>query len=392
MSTPGSDAQTEAESEIPIVRPWLGNGEARAAAEVVRSGWVAQGPQVAAFEQAVARSVGAEHAVAVTSCTTALHLALIALDIGPGDEVVVPSLSFIATANAARFVGATPVFADVDPATHNLTASGIARALSPQTRAVILVHQCGMPADIAPVQDLCRSFEIALIEDAACALGSTYRGRPIGGQADLATFSFHPRKIITTGEGGMVLSRRADLAARLRRLRDHGMSVSQHDRHASRKVILEHYLEVGFNFRMTDIQAAIGLVQLQKLDTIVLERRMLAARYQELLLQVPGLELPCDPWYGTTNHQTFWVVLPDDFPVSRNEVMQRMVARNIHPRRGVMAAHREAPYRGLGHRELPVTERVTDQSLLLPLFHGMSEDDQQRVVAVLASAAQGAPA
>jgi perosamine synthetase len=368
---------------IPIMRPWLGAEEAEAAAAAVASGWVAQGPRVAEFERAVADRVGSRECVAVSSCTAALHLSLVALGLGPGDEVVVPSLSFIATANAPTYVGATPVFADVDPVTQDLTAKTIEQVLSPATRAVIVVHQCGMPADLAAIHELCDPAGVAVIEDAACAIGSTYQGEPIGTGSELVAFSFHPRKVITTGEGGMLATSDAELAGRLRRLREHGMSVSAAERHAAGRVIIERYLETGFNFRMTDVQAAIGLVQLSRLDEIVARRRRLAGRYRELLRDVPGLEMPVDPSYGETNHQSFWVVLPDGFPVERDELLERLLDAGISARRGIMAAHLEPAHAERSHGDLAVTERLTRRSLLLPLFHEMTEQEQDRVAAAL---------
>src|SRR5215467_2143536 len=276
---------------IPVMRPWLGQEEAAAAAEAVASGWIAQGPRVREFEEAFAAAIGAPHAVAVSSCTAALHLALIAAGIGQGDEVIVPSLSFIATANAVRYVGAQPVFADVDLATQNLTPQTVAPHLTRRTRAVILVDQAGIPADLDAMRALCDPLQVALIEDAACAAGSVYQGRPVGAGAKQAAFSFHPRKLLTTGEGGMLTTSDQTIAARLRRLREHGMDVSAADRHRSQQPMIERYLEVGFNFRMTDVQAAIGLVQLRKLGQMVARRRALARRYAELLSGIPGLLL-----------------------------------------------------------------------------------------------------
>ncbi len=368
---------------IPIMKPWIGQEEAAAAAEAVASGWVAQGPRVAAFEEAVARRVGAAHAVATSSCTTALHLALVVLGIGPDDEVIVPSLSFIATANVVRYLGATPVFADVELATQNLTPSTIKQVITPRTRAVMVVHQAGVPADLDAIHRLCDAKGIAVLEDAACAIGATYRDRPIGGHSDLVAFSFHPRKVITTGEGGMLFTRNGDWAERARRLREHGMSVSAAARHNSRDLVLEEYVETGFNYRMTDIQAAVGMVQLGRLDAIVERRRELAARYQERLADIPGIVMAGDPKYGRSNFQSFWVVLPDDFPIDRNELLRRMMAEGISPRRGIMASHLEPAFAGSPNAPLPVTEHLTERSLLLPLFHTMTEQQQDRVVDVL---------
>ncbi|MCW2944278.1 MAG: NAD-dependent epimerase/dehydratase [Actinoallomurus sp.] len=363
---------------IPVIRPVLGEEEATAAAEAVRSGWVAQGPRVAEFERAFAARIGVGHGVATSSCTTALHLALLLAGVGAGDEVVVPSLSFIATANAVRYCGATPVFADVEAATGNVTAKTAEAVISPRTRAVIAVDQAGVPCDLDGIAGL----GLPVIEDTACAAGSTYRGRPVGAGAEIAAWSFHPRKLITTGEGGMLTTRRDDWARRARRLREHGMSVSAAERHASRTVVLEEYAETGFNYRMTDVQAAIGLVQLKRLDEIVARRRALAERYQRLL---PGFETARDPAYGETNYQSFWIVLPEDFRLGRDALLRRLAEEDISARRGIMAAHLEPAYAGTP-ADLPVTERLTRGSLILPLFHDMTDAEQDRVVSVIAEA------
>jgi perosamine synthetase len=364
------------------MKPWFGPEEVAAAAEAVQSGWVAQGPRVAAFERAVAESAGAAHGVAVSSCTTALHLALVLLEVGPGDEVIVPSLSFVATANVVLQVGATPVFADVDLQTQNLTPDTVTRSLSDRTRAVILVHQAGTPADIDAVKAVCEPRGVAIVEDAACALGSMYKGRPIGGHSDLVALSFHPRKVITTGEGGMLLTSRPDWAARAARLREHGMNVSASSRHASGKMIVEQYVEPGFNYRMTDVQAAIGLVQLDRLPRIVTRRRALAAMYRALLSDIPGLIVADDPAYGESNFQSFWVLLTDDISVRRDDLLEKMLAAGVSARRGIMAAHLEPAYAGRGPVSLPVTERLTRRSLILPMFHELSPDQQRFVVDV----------
>jgi perosamine synthetase len=368
---------------IPVMIPWLGEEEARAASDAVLSGWVAQGPRVAEFERAFAEQVGAEHGIAVSSCTTALHLALIALGLGPGDEVVVPSLSFIASANAVRYVGAEPVFADVDPATGNVTTATVDAVRTVRTRAVLAVHQGGVPADVHALRAACADWGLPLVEDAACAIGSTVGGKSVGQGALIAAWSFHPRKIVTTGEGGMVTTDDAQWAARLRRLREHGMNASAADRHASGKPVLESYLEVGYNYRMTDVQAAIGLVQLGKLDEMVARRRALAARYDELLARVPGLTPVRDPAYGQSNFQSYWVLPDADFPVGRDGLLAALAEAGVSARRGIMASHLEPAYAGHPSAPLPVTERISRDSLILPLFHTMTYDQQDRVVAVL---------
>ncbi len=365
---------------IPVMVPWLGEEEALAAADVVRSGWVAQGPRVAEFEERFAEYVGNTSAVAVSSCTTGLHLVLHAMGIGPGDEVVVPSLSFIATANAPRYVGATPVFADVDEVTQNLTADTIRAAATDRTAAVIVVHQVGMPADLDELRKLCRERGIQIIEDAACAVGSVHRQDMIGAGPDPVVFSFHPRKILTTGEGGMVVTADEELAARLRTLRAHAMSVSAFDRHDRKASDFEEYPELGFNFRMTDIQAAVGIVQLRKLDEMIERRRLLGDLYAEMLADVRGVRVPTDPPFGRTNFQSYSVVLSSEFSLGRNELIEHLHAAGISTRRGVMAAHRETAYLDYPKAELPVTERLADSSIILPLYHGMTEADIERVV------------
>jgi len=368
---------------IPVMRPWLGAEELASLEEVLASGWVAQGRRVADFERAVCARVGAPHGVALSSCTAALHLALVAYGIGAGDDVVVPSLSFIATANAARYVGATPVFADVDEGTQNLSAATIEAALTASTRAVILVHQGGVPADVGAVHALCDPLGIAVIEDAACALGSTYRGEPIGSHSEVVAFSFHPRKLITTGEGGMIATRRRDLADRIRRLREHAMTVSAADRHDAAEPIAEEYPETGFNYRMSDLNAAVGVVQLGRLDAILARRRKLARRYQEGFADVPGIVVVADPPHGETNFQSFWIALPEDFPLGRDAVLRSLLARGVAARRGFMAAHLERAFAGNRHGALPVTERLTRRSLILPLFHQLTEEEQESVIAAV---------
>jgi perosamine synthetase len=368
---------------IPVMIPWLGEEEAKAASDAVLSGWVAQGPRVAEFERAFAERVGAEHGIAVSSCTTALHLALVALGLGPGDEVVVPSLSFIATANAVRYVGAEPVFADVDPATGNLTPATVDAVRTARTKAVLAVHQGGVPADVHALRAVCADWDLPLVEDAACAIGSTVGGKSVGQGSLISAWSFHPRKIVTTGEGGMVTTDDAQWAARLRRLREHGMNASAAERHASNTPVLESYLEVGYNYRMTDVQAAIGLVQLRKLDEMVARRRELAARYDVLLRDVPGITPVRDPAYGQSNFQSYWVLPAEDFPVGRDDLLAALSEAGISARRGIMASHLEPAYAGHRCAPLPVTERISRDSLILPLFHTMTEAQQDRVVAVL---------
>ncbi|KQT91957.1 glutamine--scyllo-inositol aminotransferase [Marmoricola sp. Leaf446] len=369
-------------SRLNVMQPWLGSAEVEAVTAVIESGWVAQGPRVAEFERLFAAQQQAEHAVAVSSCTAALHLGLLVAGVGEGDDVVVPSFSFIATANAATYVGARPVFADVDPVTGNLTAETVATALTDRTRAVVLVDQGGVPADLDAVRAVCDPRGVVVLEDAACAAGATYRGRPVGAGADIAAWSFHPRKILTTGEGGMITTSRADWAERARRLREHAMSVSAAARHATVLASPEEYAEVGFNFRMTDLQAAVGIVQLGRLPEVVARRRELAASYAKAIHEISGLRPVTDPEHGTSNFQSYWVEVGDDYPTDREGLLARLAEADISARRGIMAAHRQPAHAHVG-AHLPVTDLLTDRTLILPLFHQMSESDQARVLEVL---------
>ncbi|MBA4372532.1 MAG: hypothetical protein C0402_06675 [Thermodesulfovibrio sp.] len=364
---------------IPIAKPFLGPEEEEAAVRAIRSGWVSQGPLVKEFEERFAEYVGAKYAIATTSCTTALHSALVVSGIGPGDEVVVPSLSFIATANAVVHAGAVPVFADIDPETCNVTAETIQKAITRKTRAVMPVHQMGLPVDLDPIADLCRERGLKLIEDAACAIGSEYKGKRIGGHGNIACFSFHPRKIITTGEGGMITTDDSEQAARLRRFRHHGMSVSDIERHTADRIIIETYPEIGYNYRMTDIQAAIGIIQLGKMPVILLRRRELARAYDKGLADHPCLRVPRVPEYAFHNYQSYWLEILCSSSISRDELMQALLDRGIATRRGIMAIHLEKCYEAI-RVSLPDTERLTRSAVLLPIFPDMKLEQVEYVL------------
>lgn len=372
---------------IPITKPFVGADEAEAARAVVTSGWLSQGPKVAEFERIFAEYCGTADAVAVSNCTTALHLALLVLGIGPGDEVICPSMSFIATANSIAYTGATPVFADVDPRTFNLDPDAAEAAIGPRTRAIMPVHQIGLPVDLDRFRALGARHGVKVVEDAACAIGSRYRGQPIGGHSEMACFSFHPRKVITTGEGGMITTNNPEYARRLRLLRQHGMSVSDAVRHGAKNVVIEEYVCLGYNYRMTDVQAAIGIEQMKRLGEIVGRRRELAARYDAALAGHPWLRTPFVPEYAEPNYQSYAVTLTDEAPLTRNDLMQRFLDAGVATRRGVMLSHCEAPYRGCaGTRPLPKSEEASSQSLLLPLFPTMTPAEQDLVLDELLAA------
>lgn len=375
---------------IPIIKPTMDGAEAEAARRVILSGWVTQGPEVEAFETEFAAFTGAPHAVAVSNCTTALHLALLAAGVKPGDEVVTVSHSYIATANSVAYCGAIPVFVDIDPATYNIDPALIEQALSAKTSAILVVHQMGLPCDMAAVVDIAKAKGLPVIEDAACASGSEilWQGQweKVGKvHGDVACFSFHPRKIMSTGDGGMLTTTHADWAAKFKLLRQHGMSVPDTVRHGSAQVIFETHPVLGYNYRMTDIQAAVGREQLKRLPGIVARRRALAVRYAELLGEAPWLSLVREPSYARTNWQSFCVRLPDS--ADQRTVMQAMLDAGIATRRGIMCAHREDVYASQPLRmSLPESEAAQDHAIVLPLYPQMTDEDQQKVASTLVQA------
>jgi len=384
--------------KVPLLVPHLTEAEEQAVIAVIRSGWITQGPEVAAFEQEFAAFTGAAHACAVSSATTALHLALLAVGVSPGDEVITVSHSFIATANAVRYCGALPVFVDIEPATLNIDPALIEGAISQKTKAILCVDQLGMPCDKESILAIAKRHNLPVIEDAACAIGSKVRvngllepvGKPHG---DIACFSFHPRKILTTGDGGMLTTNNAEYDRLFRRLRQHGMSVPDTIRHNSQEVIFESYPVMGYNYRLTDLQAAIGRCQLKKIPDLVAERRRLVRCYEAGLSGLPGLTLPSEPEYAVTNWQSYSVRL--DRHIDQKTIMQKMLDAGISTRRGVMNAHLEPAY-GPGTWKcgmcgstdtscncLRHSIAAQKECMQIPLFPSMTEEQMEYTIATL---------
>jgi perosamine synthetase len=372
---------------IPIALPSIGEEEVEAARAVLLSGWLTQGPRVAAFERAFADRHAVRRALAVTSCTTGLHLILAALGIGPGDEVIVPAFTWVSTANVVLYCGATPVFADVDRTSFNIDVADCARRVTPRTKAVIAVHLFGLCADIAGLRAALPG-HVPIIEDAACAAGAACAGRPAGGLGLAAAFSFHPRKSITTGEGGMVTTDDEALADRMDALRNHGASVSEEQRHRGpRPYLLPEFNLLGFNYRMTDLQGAVGLAQLAKLDRFIEERRARAAWYRDRLGHLNWLSLPEEPEGGRHAWQAYVTYVdPERAPLPRNAIMERLQQLGIATRPGTHAVHMLGHYRnrfGFVPEDRPGARDCDANTMAIPLHNRMSEDDYGRVVAAI---------
>lgn len=367
---------------VPLTRPWIGPTEESNVVRALRSGWLAQGPMVAEFERGVAGFVGAGHGIATSNCTTALHLALVLAGVCPGDEVIVPSFTFIATANAVRHAGATPVFADIEPETLNLAPEAAEAAVTSRTRAILPVHQVGLAADVDRLSEVARRHGLLLIEDAAPAIGARYKGRYVGGLGHLACFSFHPRKVLTTGEGGMIVTGDDAIAERGRRLRAHGMSVSDLARHRASRVLIEEYDEIGFNYRLSDLHAAVGLAQLEKLPEMLARRAALAARYNAALGHLPYVRLPFSSADTPHTYQSYLIQLLPGAPRGRDEVMAELLQVGVATRRGVMACHLEPAYRSASAPvpRLPVSEAAVRHTILLPIYAEMTELEQEYVM------------
>lgn len=376
---------------IPIARPLFGPEEIAAAAATLESGWIVQGPKVAEFEKRFAAFAGVTNALACSNGTTALHLANAALRLGEGDEVLVPAFTWVATSNAVVYCGATPVFCDIDLATFNLDAAAIEARITPRTRGIVPVHLFGLCADMEPILEIARRRGLWVVEDAACAMGASWRGKHVGAFGDAATFSFHPRKSITTGEGGMVTTEREDLAAAVRSMRDHGVA----PRAGEPAFLLPDYDEIGFNYRLTDLQGAIGCVQMDRAEAILAGRRHRARLYDEALSALPWLRIPHVPEEMTHGYQAYVCLFAPEKPTlgnvaaleaRRNALMAKLDARGIITRQGTHAPVLRSAYRkqfGIDPHAFPNAVLAEKLSLALPLYPQMTDDEQGRVIDAL---------
>lgn len=368
---------------ILISHPATGEEEWQALREPLMTGWLTQGPKVEAFEKAFAMRHGVKYAIATSSCTTALHLILVALGIGPGDEVIVPAFTWVSTANVVLYCGATPIFIDVDRTTFNIDARQIPKKLTQRTKAIIPVHLFGLCADIDAIAEAAPN--IYIIEDAACASGSSFKGRSAGSLGIAAAFSFHPRKSITTGEGGMVTTNNEELAEKVNSLRNHGASISEEERHHGfQPYVLPNFNLLGFNYRMTDLQGAVGIVQLAKLDGFIEERQKWASYYTKELADIPWLLTPSAPKGHRHGWQAYVCYLEESkSPKTRNEIMQILHEKGINTRPGTHAVHMLGLYKqkfGIAPDDYPCARDCDQYTMAIPLHNRMASEDYELVV------------
>ena len=372
------------EDQVPLLRPWIDDDELEGVCEVLRSGWITQGPRVIDFENAMAAYTGARCAVATNACTSGLHLSLRLSGVGPGDEVIVPSHTCMATANAIHHAGATPVFVDIDRRTYNLAPEAVAAAVTDKTRGVLLVHQIGLPGPRDEIKAITDKHDLVLVEDAACALGGQYKGQRLGSFGTPTCFSFHPRKVITTAEGGMILTDDEGLAERARALRSTGASISDLDRHKAKGVLVQKYEDVGYNYRMTDVHAAIGLAQMKKLDRMLAQRAEQARAYTEALKDIDDVEPPFTPDYAVHAWSSYLITIRPESGINRNDMLKLMAEKSISCRIGIQPLHWEPFYQErCGKMKLPATEAVARETMFLPIYPGMTEAQQERVITAL---------
>lgn len=376
---------------VPLMRPWMDERESEAIAEVIRSGWITQGQKVIDFENVVASYVGTKYGIATNSCTSGLHLSLRILGVKPGDKVICPSFTCMATANAIHMAGANPVFADIEPKTYNLDPLSVEALITPDVKAILLVHQIGLPADREIFEKLAAEHNLLLIEDGACSFGATYKGEALGANSLATSYSFHPRKMITTGEGGMIVTNDAAFAEKARALRSTGASISDLERHKAKGVLVQEYHESGYNYRLTDMQAAVGLVQMTRLAEMLKQRRDQAEAYDTALKGQPGIETPFVPEYATHSFSSYCIRLTKDCPVSRDLMLREMAQRGISCRTGIQPLHHEPFYKkekSVLRSDLPETEKAARETMFLPIFPGMTRSQQEKVCSSIAEILQ----
>ena len=374
---------------IAIAQPMTGDDEWQAVKEPIMSGWLTQGPKVAEFENNFAVRHGVNHALAVSSCTTGLHLALTALGIEVDDEVIVPAFTWVATANVVLHCKATPVLVDVDRKTFNIDPSLIASKITEKTKAIIVVHLFGLCANMDAIRQVIPE-HIKIIEDAACAAGASYKGNYAGSLGDVGVFSFHPRKTMTTGEGGMITTNDGTLAERMNQMRNHGATLSEEQRHHGNKpYLLPDFNLLGFNYRMTDLQGAVGVVQLKKLEGFILERQKWAEFYHTELKSLDWLRMPVIPDSGEHAWQAFVTYVElDKAPMPRNDLMEQLQLLGIATRPGTHAVHMLNYYAnryGIESDEYPGAKDCDKNSMAIPLHNKMTGDDYEYVAQMLKS-------
>lgn len=369
--------------KINITEPVFGDEEIEGIKEVLASHWVVQGPKVAEFEQLMAEFAKTKYAFATTSCTTALHIGLVALGIKPGDEVIVPAFTFIATANVCEYVGAKPVFVDIDLETFNIDTTKIEAAITEKTTAIIPVHLFGLAANMDEIMSLASKHKLKVLEDAACAIGTKYRSKHVGTIGEMGAVSFHPRKAITTGEGGMIFTQDDKLAKLSLSLRDHGAAVSDFDRHSQKAHTLPDFDRIGFNYRMTDIQGAIGVAQAHKLQTIIDGRVSRAEKYNEAFKDHQFLKIPTVPEYSNHCYQSYVLRVFDKSPLSRDEISQKLAEKGIATRQGTQNVPCLKVYRekyGLKEADFLNSAKAEKTTLTIPLYATMTDEEQNYVI------------
>ncbi len=370
--------------EIPFALPYLDDEEVEAVGEVIRSNWVSQGSRVMDFEKALSEYVGARFGIATNSCTSALHLSLLLSGIAPGDEVICPSFTCMATANAIHHVGATPVFVEIDPRTFNLDPAHVEEAITPKTRGIMAVHQIGLSADMDELIRIANDHDLVIVEDAATALGGEYKGKRIGALGSPTCFSFHPRKVITSGEGGMITTDDETFMEKARIVRAHGASISDLERHHAKGTIYASYPVVGYNYRMTDMQGVMGTIQMKKLPFMLQQRHRISHSYDELLSDIDEVETPYVPEALVHSYQSYLIRFHSESGIDRDGMIRQMAERGIACRHGIAPLHMEPYYRDLyGEMHLPVTEQVSRETMFLPIYPTMNEDEIDYVVSNL---------